>query len=484
MISIALCSLMLQVAEIRHFLPQCTHSSLSKYGDLIGPETISRILEPIRADEFTYCISRFLGCPVHTKANSSNNDSSTQSKQAQLARSILVWAVQGFPESNSVVNLSREACRNAYTLTLAWLLPPSMKVGRSNPNMWKLAVSMSAVCGLVDFSDFNSKRHMLRIMLRGSGMEIQRSILTSNFKNKPWCVNPNVTFSLGLMQDQWIARLGTFIDTELTSYHQLRIFIPAQIMSVSHGVGGRNEGAYIHVWSLVAEVINLGWPVVSVSKSLRCIPSRHVYPSITSASFVGRALKHVSWRDLKHPLESNDHMRLDLHAGILAQYCIQTQERKLNCHGRSLLPFLAGAGTGNEAIAERERFDWRIAINLAYTHPSSSIHHTRAKPTALPRWRSTLSAFLQSLTITGRKPVQQLPYIIGIMGDTKGTGKSWKGKQPSKNWQHSQSAGSWKGGGNSSDWSMNDATGGILTMLQNEMKDECEKRSVRLFLTT
>lgn len=75
-----------------------------------------------------------------------------------------------------------------YEITLAWLMPEDMKVGRNHRNMWNLAASLAAVNALYDITQHNGSRHQLKVMMRGFGAGVQASILKSKFKNKHWYV--------------------------------------------------------------------------------------------------------------------------------------------------------------------------------------------------------------------------------------------------------------------------------------------------------
>ena len=176
---------MLRASEVKIFLPANARMLLVKHGEFVSPNQLCGVVRNVKADELA---SAFLS------ALNSSNPNKLVCSQKLVSRLVWKWMRNGFPNH---AEISNNKCRILYALVLAWLMPSDMKQGRSQANMWNLGTSLAFVNGVNDLRANNSKRHHLRVMLRGVGKSIQKCFLTNDFRCEAWnvyleCVNVSI----------------------------------------------------------------------------------------------------------------------------------------------------------------------------------------------------------------------------------------------------------------------------------------------------
>ncbi len=126
---------------------------------------------------------------------------SNSSRQEALAKTAWKWVALGFPSSKTQQNEREKQqhdinnWKSVQIVLLAWLMPDNMKWGRSHANMWRLCATIAALNALHDMVKYNDKRRQLRVICRGLGYGVQKSIITGQFRNKEWYVFVQVVFS-------------------------------------------------------------------------------------------------------------------------------------------------------------------------------------------------------------------------------------------------------------------------------------------------
>ena len=138
---------------------------------------------------------------------------------------------------------------------------------------------------------------------------------------------PNLLFTLGITNTQKIARIGHFAGAPMNNYHQIRIYVFCQVLSANHLCNGRVHDLYFVIWSLISEIIQLGWPQSMVAKALRSIPRRHVSKLVIACRLLGRFMKHSSWSDLPHPCSVG--FELDPMCCVLFKFCLDNHSHSL-----------------------------------------------------------------------------------------------------------------------------------------------------------
>ena len=288
----------------------------------------------IRADKFSM------------RMCAADGGSTAKTMHENISRSVWKWAHEGFPSGGG---FNVDLCFYRYSINLAWLMPKTIKNGKSHihdRSLCAFLVAINDLNDLCDLKEFNHKCHQPRVMLRDLGVGVQRSILLNSSVFEHWfklceCVqasiwnpetflemksgvycmwahqqrvkcnkvqldplNPNILFALGLVPTRLgNARFGAFTISLLSHYHTLRTFLIAQVMVVDHLNGGARVGIYVNIWYLLSEVVLLGCPWKWVQNAPRSVPYRHGSTFIFATCFLGRVSKLYDWLDFGHLLD-------------------------------------------------------------------------------------------------------------------------------------------------------------------------------------
>jgi hypothetical protein len=96
-------------------------------------------------------------------------------------RVVFQWAFDGFADS-----VVESRIRFVYAALCVWLLPAKGHGARTNKPLWMLCNACSTVLGLRCLGVWHSRRHYLRVLLRGFPPLVHGSLLYNNFDHNAW----------------------------------------------------------------------------------------------------------------------------------------------------------------------------------------------------------------------------------------------------------------------------------------------------------
>ena len=138
----------------------------------------------------------------------------------------------------------------------------------------------------------------------------------------------SLMYTLGITNTQKIIRISHFAGAPMNNYQRIRVYVFSQVLGASNLRSGRAYDLYFVVWSMISEIVRLGWPQMMFAKALRSIPRRHVSKLVIACRLLGRCLKHSSRTQLPHPC--NVGFELDPMCCASFKFCLDNHPHPLH----------------------------------------------------------------------------------------------------------------------------------------------------------